>query len=91
MDFDEASRAWRANKVAIGRGWFAYRCQYIHTNGRRCPKVVAAQKRVVLYRIRDDWVPVRERLSEEYCVRHAVRDIGSFKELSFPILEHHVY
>lgn len=73
MDFDEASRAWRENKVSLGRGWFAYRCGYFHSNGKRCPKVVAAQKRTVLYRIREDWAPVRGRLSEEYCVRHSVR------------------
>ena len=75
IDFDEASRAWRKNKVALGRGWFAYRCQYRHHNGRQCPKVVSTQKRGVLYRIRADWVADTGavKISDEYCVRHHIR------------------
>jgi hypothetical protein len=73
IDFDEASRAWRANKVVLGHGYFAYRCQYLHRNGRQCPKVVSAQSRTPHYRIREDWIKVIDRSSDEFCVRHRIR------------------
>jgi hypothetical protein len=28
IDFDEASRCWRANKKYMGGGVFSYKCQY---------------------------------------------------------------
>jgi hypothetical protein len=40
MDFDEASQAWRANKKYLGGGMFAYKCLYIHSNGKQCTKAV---------------------------------------------------
>lgn len=35
--FDESSRGWMANKIRAGHG-VAYRCEYIHTNGKSCIK-----------------------------------------------------
>lgn len=72
MEFEEASREWRKNKVALGRGWFAYRCQYIHSNARQCPKIVSAQSRTSQYRIREDWI-APQKTSDEYCRRHHIR------------------
>lgn len=40
LTFDDASRAWRSNKIALGGGWFAYRCAYIHSDGQQCRKAV---------------------------------------------------
>lgn len=40
IDFDTASVAWRANKIVMGGGWFAYRCAYVHSNGQQCKKEV---------------------------------------------------
>ncbi len=40
FDFDEASREWRKNKVSLGNGYFAYRCKYIHSNGKTCNKII---------------------------------------------------
>ena len=37
IDFDEASAAWRANKVRLKGGAFRYRCSYIKTTtGNNC-------------------------------------------------------
>jgi hypothetical protein len=50
IDFDEASLAWRANKKSIGRGYFAYKCAYIHThNGKHCRRPVYEQRYRNLY------------------------------------------
>lgn len=35
IDFDEASREWRANKRHIGNGMFVYTCLYIFPGGRK--------------------------------------------------------
>ncbi len=40
IDFDECSKAWRLNKKHIGKGYFVYKCNYIHTNGRRCFRTI---------------------------------------------------
>ena len=36
--FDEASAAWRENKIAQKGGAFLYKCTYIHSNGKLCKK-----------------------------------------------------
>jgi hypothetical protein len=73
LDFDMASRKWRENKVYLGKGVFAYRCSYIHSNGKHCSKVVSAQKQTPLYRIREDWITPKNNYSSEYCKKHAIR------------------
>ena len=39
IDFDEASRAWRANKKKNKDGSFSYICGATCTNGKACTKV----------------------------------------------------
>lgn len=36
--FDEASAAWRENKIARKGGAFSYKCSYIHSNAKLCKK-----------------------------------------------------
>ncbi len=36
IDFDEASNAWRKNKLSIGNGMFKYICCAITKKGNRC-------------------------------------------------------
>jgi hypothetical protein len=38
IDFDEASRAWNANKRSIGNGEYVYICGKQMRNGRICKK-----------------------------------------------------
>lgn len=38
IDFDEASRAWNANKRCIGNGVYVYICGKQMRNGRSCKK-----------------------------------------------------
>ncbi len=73
IDFDEASKEWRKNKVHLGNGYFAYRCNYVHSNGKRCNKVVSRQQQQVLYRIREDWIKKTNLESLEFCIKHIVR------------------
>ena len=42
IDFDDASRCWRENKIQIKNGMFeyAYRCSYVHSTGKHCRKRV---------------------------------------------------
>jgi hypothetical protein len=40
IDFDEASRLWKANKISLGNGTYKYKnnCQHITKNGAPCKK-----------------------------------------------------
>ena len=39
IDFDAASKAWRANKVALANGWFRYKCAHLsRSRGGFCRK-----------------------------------------------------
>ena len=38
IDFDEASRAWKENKVYIGNGSYKYVCQKMRINNSKCGK-----------------------------------------------------
>ena len=38
IDFDEASRLWRANKTKIGGGSFRYVCGATRRNGKICKR-----------------------------------------------------
>ena len=38
IDFDEASRAWRANKRSMGNGTYKYTCEKMISSGRKCSK-----------------------------------------------------
>ena len=42
IDFEDASKEWRKNKVKKPYGWFKYRCHYfIEKNKENCKNVVA--------------------------------------------------
>lgn len=41
IDFDEASRAWNANKKKIGNGCYVYVCGTLLKNGKHCQNSVA--------------------------------------------------
>ena len=36
IDFDEASKAWRRNKISLGEGSFRYRCIAKTKEGKMC-------------------------------------------------------
>jgi hypothetical protein len=74
IDFDDASIAWRANKKTLTGGWFAYVCEYIHSNGKRCNRAVEFSKKPQMYRIREDWVCRSiSRNPDHYCWQHRNR------------------
>lgn len=39
LDFDEASKAWRKNKVHLKGGAFSYKCMHVRSNGKVCNKI----------------------------------------------------
>jgi hypothetical protein len=39
IDFDEASKAWKANKKSVGNGCYKYVCCHVSKTGRKCNKV----------------------------------------------------
>ncbi len=43
IDFDEASRAWTANKKSIGNGSYKYMCAGVFKNGKKCNRVALDQ------------------------------------------------
>lgn len=74
IDFDEASAAWRANKKPIGGGWFAYKCEYIHSNGKQCNKTVEAAKKPQTYKLRENFICTSiSRAPDNYCWQHRNR------------------
>ncbi len=73
IDFDEASKAWRENKVALGGGCFAYKCAYVHSNGKRCKHIVSAQKPEIKYRTHPNWSSQCYQASVEFCKQHHLR------------------
>jgi hypothetical protein len=81
IDFDAASRAWRANKKHLGRGVFVYTCAYVHSNGKPCRGTVEAQDRAALYStMHPDWDVARKgRDPKRWCRRH--RRFGAFAEV----------
>jgi len=36
IDFDDASAAWRSNKISKGNGMYKYICQGFFKNGKKC-------------------------------------------------------
>jgi len=39
IDFDEASREWKANKISKGNGTYRYVCCGLTKSGKKCTKV----------------------------------------------------
>ncbi len=40
IDFDEASREWRKNKIKCKNCYFKYTCNHLSKKGKRCPNEV---------------------------------------------------
>lgn len=71
IDFDEASKAWRANKKVLKNGMFAYKCVYIHSTGSPCKSVVEAQNTSSRYRTHPQWETTSTGKEPwKYCYRH---------------------
>ncbi len=49
INFDEASFEWRKNKKYLGNGLFAYLCNYIHSNGKHCKKIIASVSNIIYH------------------------------------------
>lgn len=49
INFDEASIEWRKNKKYLGNGSFAYLCNYIHSNGKHCKKIIASISNIIYH------------------------------------------
>lgn len=68
IDFDLASKEWRKNKVSLGGGQFAYKCQYVHHNGKSCTKPVYSSR--MSWTITSDANLIHK---DVYCKRHLHR------------------
>jgi hypothetical protein len=44
IDFDDASQAWKSNKVSKGNGTYGYRCMAMKRDGCQCTQIVYGQK-----------------------------------------------
>ncbi len=38
IDFDSASKAWKANKKSVGNGVYVYICENVSMKGKKCNK-----------------------------------------------------
>jgi hypothetical protein len=78
IDFDEASKAWRANKKVLKNGMFAYKCVYIHSTGSSCKSVVEAQASTATYATHPAWTQSSSTSKEpwKYCYRHRSKGLG---------------
>jgi len=65
--FDTSSEAWRSNKVRVGP-MFTYRCEYIHSNGKRCPKAIIPKQKLDCGFLEDCYKKVNH--STRFCHRH---------------------
>ena len=73
-DFDESSKAWRANKRQISPGYFLYTCSYIHTkNGKKCNSVVFNANYKRYYTTVVEEYPHYHRNGHKYCKKHLLR------------------
>ncbi len=71
INFDEASIAWRENKRYKGKGFFTYRCEYIHSDGKHCNRDVYSQT-TPKYATHPQWTGHRIT-SDTYCKQHMRR------------------
>jgi len=69
IDFDEASREWRKNKDHIGKGYFVYRCIYVHSDGKVCNKQVSPLPQ---RNICKEWIK-KSNKTLDYCKKHLIR------------------
>ena len=73
IDFDEASKAWRANKKKIGQ-LFVYICTYIHSNGKRCRRTIENNIPENIYKMQYSWQYEHStKKSKIFCKQHKHR------------------
>jgi len=41
IDFEDASNAWRSNKISMGNGMYNYRCSATKRDGCQCSQAVS--------------------------------------------------
>lgn len=71
MNFDEASQEWRNNKRSLTGGWFAYTCEYIHSNGNPCRRLTKSKKD--LYATHPHWFTEEsEDPNQVFCKQHRI-------------------
>jgi len=63
IDFDEASRKWRDNKIKISNSLFAYKCRYIDKNSNECCKY-----KVMMYTKKHK--QYKFETHSKFCVKH---------------------
>lgn len=52
-DFDEASKAWRMNKIHKGGGYYVYKCENINKLGKQCKnKVCKPEEKYCVFHIK---------------------------------------
>ena len=72
IDFDDASKEWRANKKALPNGFFVYTCNYIHSNNKKCTKPIETNKinsnKINLNKINQEFL--FNSYSNMYCKKH---------------------
>ena len=50
IDFDEASKLWRQNKISNNQGFFEYVCGAICKNGEKCKRKTECGKKCHLHK-----------------------------------------
>ena len=71
IDFDEASREWKRNKIHIGNCSYVYKCSYLHKNGKECNKKVETSEKGSYVTRRASVNTFKEQKSDIYCRQHA--------------------
>jgi hypothetical protein len=69
IDFDAASKAWRANKKSLPNGMFAYKCVHIYSTGTSCNN--RTESEMTGHR---EWTTSKQ--SYKYCKKHRSKGLG---------------
>ena len=68
INFDEASKAWNANKKKI-RGFYYYKCCYRHSNGKRCTNTIDKPSNQYV----SENEATKKNTSNQFCYQHRNR------------------
>lgn len=58
--FKNASDMWRLNKIRLHGGSFIYKCNYIHSNNRKCTKAIQFTQ--------------KNKYNDIYCKKHKFKE-----------------
>jgi len=58
--FEDASKAWRLNKISNKGGSFTYKCHYKHSNSRLCNKPIQ--------------YTIKNKYNDIYCKKHKFKE-----------------